>query len=1498
MADTVNLADEFAPPETVRAAVNLADEFQAPDRKDQYGVVNDAAEKARNFKNAFGPAGTLEKQKDAIVQMVDGLRSHMGDEQLKSLQADWEEVNKPLVNLPLAPKDVPDVPVSVAGTDIRLPILAGAYNGVAPVVSSLTSPLNLATLGTFGALTKVAAGTGPAAKVAQAGLTLIKGYFAGTMAKGAGEAAGRASVPEGKTTQEQSEDVSGAIVQSALAALAGHSIIEKAPVSVTDQSSVQEFNNKLDKIPVRPTTEEIPNANTQQSAAQEVRVGPEAETSGGQVAGGVAGEPIQPAGTPAPEAVQAPAQAEAPKVDYQYTVQRPQEHEGKTIPGYVQIDLVENGQNVRSTNLEDLKKEGVVLPPVPEDLPQGRYTLDEIKAAQPKLADEFVPPEKGTEENAAVQEVLDQQPPEPPAPEPLPTEAPKEGPTGIRNAIVDEERKARGLPPAMEEAARDFGTVWTDAMKRINEDPEVGKKLTDELVENPRAITDTEDAILTHRQVDLQNQFDKLTDRIVNGAEGQTPESLSADKLALAKLSDDLLDVYEADKGAGRETARGLNARKMLVNEDYSLAKMVTTRRAANEGRPLTDAQMAEVQALHDKIAATQKAFDEYRAKAEAAQKAQAGQKAIRKVVVTYIGERANEARARIKARMAEGRQMSGLDPTDLADYAIIGAEHLVRAADTGIDWAESMVKEFGERIKPHLEQIRSASEKVAEDAEVEQAFADRKKRLEARIKELTEKVKTGDTSAEPSAVKRPSVREIEQLEQQRDALSSQLADMRATEAKVKELEDAIAEKERKLAEQDLSAKGQPVNRPSPNEAVEKLKQERDQLNRDLAEARKEAAKPTDEEVTAKKLADMNERIAEKKAALASGDVAPERKPLNRPLPRELEEAKQELERLNKAIAEARPEPEKTVGEKVVTEGSRLKELERQIEAIEKQIKQETVFSKSAAKKPTSSEIKAREATLKELMERRKNIRESLQPRPEPATPEEIRLKAFKTRTQNRINEINKRLAAGDLGPRAKPSPIVLDPEATRLRAEAIRAQQAFQTAVIKDRLNNRSWAEKAQDTLIRWRRGFLLSGPATLLKLTGAAFLRGVTTPIEEVAGAGLGKVLPDVFNKAPRQGGFNSRAEAEAITSVWTKGIADAKQKLTTAKSDLDVLFGKGASGKVRESDVIPQSLIDFFGNLHGALKAPIMRSEFERSMVKRMDHAIREGVDVSDPLVQTKIAMDAYKDSQRAIFMQDNVLSKAFNTMVASLENSKVNDGRSAVGKTIATAARLVFPIVKVPTNIVAEAAEYAVGSITGSVEAAKAFKDGIKDLSPEQADKIARQLKKGSLGAAALLIGYYNRDKFGGLYQQGEKRKKEDLKPGEVQAGPMKVGRALTHSSLMEVMQIGATVGRIEDQKVKGKGTPLHEAVGEATLGLLEELPFVRTPIELGKLFDPKERAYTGGELVKGLVVPQAVSQAAQEMDRDAKGNPISRKPSTVLEHVETGIPGLRENVRKR
>lgn len=512
------------------------------------------------------------------------------------------------------------------------------------------------------------------------------------------------------------------------------------------------------------------------------------------------------------------------------------------------------------------------------------------------------------------------------------------------------------------------------------------------------------------------------------------------------------------------------------------------------------------------------------------------------------------------------------------------------------------------------------------------------------------------------------------------------------------------------------------------------------------------------------------------------------------------------------------------------------------------------------------------------------------------------RLKDAKRRLEIQAEEVGAKLQRGDLKPNPKVDPVELDEEGMRLKSEHERVKQEFQTEVIKARLANRTSWEVVQDTLVKWRRGFLLSGPVTLAKLTSAAAQRIAFTPVEEGLGGFLGKLpfVSRIAEKAPRQGGFNSNAEARAITEGFTKGMRDAAQLLKTGKGVLEVLYGKGKDAAVRESDVAPHSVIEFFGQIHGALKAPVKRAEFARSFEKRMAFAIKNGQDGSNPLIQARIAVEAYKDANRSIFLQDNMVTDAYKRALSAFEeNNKATGKQNPGGKAIGTAARVALPIVKVPTNIVAETIEYATGLATGSVKLANAFRNGIDDLTPEQADIIMRELKKGSLGAAVLLLGYFNPKKVGGYYQPGEKRKASDVPVGQIRVFGENVPSFLLHNPLLETAQLGATVRRVADAKLKGQSQGTGTGLWAGLMGLVEQIPFAREAVESGKIIGGgPEGRYAAGEEAKSVVVPALVQAVATATDKDRHGNPVKRKPSTVAEHIESGIPGLREKLPKR
>lgn len=186
------------------------------------------------------------------------------------------------------------------------------------------------------------------------------------------------------------------------------------------------------------------------------------------------------------------------------------------------------------------------------------------------------------------------------------------GPTSIKNKTVDKERAERGLPPAVQAARRSFGEVWDRAMSVADNDPTAQDNLIAELKSKPRALTDLEDALLLHRQVELQNEFAKATRDLAQAYEDGRPESVATEQQRVDFLSDKLLELYDVGKAAGTETGRGLSARRMMANEDFSLAAMEVQARAAKGGRPLTAEESEQLGKTQKKIAKTQEALDSH----------------------------------------------------------------------------------------------------------------------------------------------------------------------------------------------------------------------------------------------------------------------------------------------------------------------------------------------------------------------------------------------------------------------------------------------------------------------------------------------------------------------------------------------------------------------------------------------------------------------------------------------------------------------------------------------------------------------------------------------------------------------------------------------------------------------------------------------------------------------------------------------------------------------
>jgi hypothetical protein len=553
---------------------------------------------------------------------------------------------------------------------------------------------------------------------------------------------------------------------------------------------------------------------------------------------------------------------------------------------------------------------------------------------------------------------------------------------------------------------------------------------------------------------------------------------------------------------------------------------------------------------------------------------------------------------------------------------------------------------------------------------------------------------------------------------------------------------------------------------------------------------------------------------------------------------------------------------------------------------------------------PSKTGIERREPTAEErkLIKAVNEAKIQFQvPITDPATQLKSALDTRKALLKGQIEDLENRIKTGDYSKKPKRE-LALDRTAMELEAQKGRLRKKFLEGQRKSQLAARTGSEKTFDFIGNARRFSVLSGANVLAKLAAYSATKLPIMGITEAIGGALSKArgIRDIAEKAPSESGASYDAYAKAIAKGLTQGFVDAYKVAKTGQSDLKAAFS--------DRPDTGREWYNFFQTVHEVIKSPLRRAAFELSLQKRMAHAVKNGVDISDPLVQVALSKDAYLDSDRALLLESNKLASGIRGLLKQLETPNKKSGEiPIVGKAAATLGRVEFPILTVPFNYMKQTLTSAFGLATGSLKARAALKRGVENLSPEEADNIMRHLKYGSIGGAMLLYGFYDGYKngsngvFGGYYQPGEKRKDNQAGVGGLKIGDTKISGLLLHNPVLAVGQLGHTIGAIAAQK-HSKANPEQRGVAigsiSGMMGLLNESPLGRQFELVSDLSDPKSAEWALGEHAKSLAVPQLVQEAAQATDKDAAGNVIKRAPVTVGQHVKTGIPILRQTVPKK
>lgn len=1135
---------------------------------------------------------------------------------------------------------------------------------------------------------------------------------------------------------------------------------------------------------------------------------------------------------------------------------------------------------------------------------------------------------------------------------PAAPKAPKEETHSIKNETVDQAVKDIDKDPITKEGTRAFGQNMQEAADEEEVNPAAGENLVREINDNPRPISDKEDAILLRHQIRLKNALKGVTDQMAKEAgDGSFSGRMAELQQKAAKIRSDMYDAFTASKLTGTEQGRALNARKMLAREDYSLAQMENRLRLAQGGKELSDTQRTAIQKLSKQLEDTQKAHDDYVKAAEekhskeeldrkvaeiVREAARAKAKAPpQNVVSKFIDDQAAAARQRIKERLSGARvnDVTSL-PAHVADLAIVGAKYLKDGIRDLGQWSHEMLKDFGHDIEPNLKEIYAHaknSEKTLSDAAAEKR--DFKGERKSTIDKLKERVKEGDSISNMGRYVQSLAEQfvksgITDPTQLRDAVHGELVKVdpeitpRQTQDAIsgygdfKPLSDDVVKRQLSDAKGQLQAMSKledmrggkapaktGVERRVPSDAERRLIQQVNEMKRKGGFNVTDPATQLRTSLEAMKtrlrnsISDLDHQIATRqKTVKTKTAVTPDPEALK------LQEQRDAL----------KDEYDKIFPKQPATDAQRAaaasKSLDRQIAETERQLRTQEVFPKGQKAAPSTPEIEAKRARLDALKEEREYMRQSLSP--EQKSPAEIADQAYKTRLTNRIADLQERIAKGDTS-RPVRTPPERSPEALKLQETANRTKLTFDRMEYAKNMESRPQWQKASEQAVGYLRAGALSGYHVLAKIAAFSPHRLIQMPVEEGAAHALSKV--PAFEAAQNASEFERPASAQAIgkifTTFFTEGLRKAGQQLASHETDSSLAFGK--------SSLAAPKWYDFFGNLHKSMKTPLLTAAHEFYYQKGIEAAVQDGLDVTDPIVQGGIRARSYQYANRSILQENNEVASWYNHMIGKARKQNAKGELNSPAKAIAADAiesLLTKGIVKTPTNYVAQTLEGTpAGLAYGAARAMSRVRKGFADMTPEQRNSIGRLLKVGAVGSAAFAYGMYDATRdpkdrtLGGYYEPGDKRDPNDVNFGALRVGGSTLSHIFTHSPPLEAAQMGSTMMRVflhatgrdairKDPRLAKEAlrnilniSTAAPLAAVATGGdLLQESPVVGQIGTLGKLADPNQRNQVAGDMAASFV-PGLISDFAKDTDK------TPRRPKDVEDRFNMSVPGLRQTV---
>lgn len=611
------------------------------------------------------------------------------------------------------------------------------------------------------------------------------------------------------------------------------------------------------------------------------------------------------------------------------------------------------------------------------------------------------------------------------------------------------------------------------------------------------------------------------------------------------------------------------------------------------------------------------------------------------------------------------------------------------------------------------------------------------------------------------------------------------------------------------------------------------------------------------------------------------------------------------------------PKPEPKDPE-VAREESTRRRLENEIAKLDEKIAARDTSQPGRRQVADSADVAALKAERAAKKERLNNMRPAPAPT-RPVDPSIAKNKARQVALKKQLADLERRIAANDFTPPAKRSPVQYNEE-TRALTRARDAQvRKYETMLRRQEDANQSLPAKVARVINKIHLMNILSSVFVYPKLAGAVIARYITTPLEAAVVSAAKAVIPGLrglSEQAPVYGaGFDPEAEAvyykaikdapkEALNQILqgqssreaefadTKYTAEYTDVMTSITEMTDAVRSGDKKEAARAAFDVVTSIP---GRTHAAVKEFAATPMFDKAYLlheKAMRAALeKQGLSpkeiaerMSSEETRAILGAKAIAHAWEAKLQGENQVADAINRMVSAFEK-----GGSGL-KALALLFRTLFPIRKIPLNIVKEISSYTLGGVKAAAAIHAAKKAGMTE---ERAEYIFKNIGKQGVGFVLLATGVALSASLGGT--AGTQGKDDEIEGDHADIGGFDPGSGVFHSPAAQMLQIGAALARLytkrygNDSGINAALNSLGDTYGQVVARGIPYFDQVRrfsNTVNYGR--GPGEFV---GNTLRSMVIPLPVQQAAAAHDQN-KG---FRHPRDIVDDVKLGIPGLREEV---